>query len=106
MAAEIRDLGHGAYLVDGEVIWIQEHAIDPNTEEGREYLIRSAQSMKTDDPLIFHRVCGPLTMEIVFPKRHNDDGMLYTAGPAHYHDLPDDCRKILREAFPGYASEI
>lgn len=106
MAIEIRDLGHDAYLVDGEVIWIQEHAVDPNTEEGREYLIRSAQSMKTDDPLMSYHVYGPLTMKIVFPKRHSDDDMLYTVGPAHYRDLPDDCRKILREVFPEYASEI
>ena len=99
MAVEIRDLGHDAYLVDGEVIWIKENAIDAHTEAGRSFLIKQAEYMKSDNPLDFCRVYGPLTMELVFPKRHSTDDALYVAGPGHYRSLP-------KEVFPEYASEI
>lgn len=106
MAVEIKDLGHGAYLVDGDVIRVKENAIGTHTEEGREFLVRTARNMKSGNPLIFHRGSGSLTMKVILPARHDDGRTRYIFGPGHYRSLPEDCRKILMEVFPEHASEI
>lgn len=106
MADEIRDLGHDAYLINGEVIWVQENAVDPSTEDGRDFLIGCAEDMKSGDPFVFHRACGRLTLMLLYPKCVGPFGFCHTMGPGHYNMLPDDCRMILKEVFPEYATEI
>lgn len=103
MEANIKDMGHGTYFVNGRIVRIMDGCVDPSTEQGSADIARLAANM---DKGLFGMLHGPFTVLCVSRKIDGPNGPKHLKEMRHPKTLPADVRERLRKEVPGHADEF